>query len=100
MHKQSNASSDIVDLNVTYFDDSSIQFNFAIIPGGFKNFVIQGIVRFVLRLDGKATKLQIYFLDDPKVDFETSGIAALVGLKYNMLLPRTLSTSCKCGRRS
>lgn len=83
LHEKPNPLSDtVIDCNVSYLGDSSIEFNLAGIPGGLKNIEIQGIVRVILRLNAKPT---IYFLDNPKVDFDTNGIAAIPGLKKFLL---------------
>lgn len=71
----------IMDVDLFYTSDCDINFELAGIRGGVKHFEIQGLVRIVMKpLINKIPLvggLQIFFLNNPDIDFNLVGVADL-----------------------
>lgn len=69
----------VMDLDLFYTSDCDINFTLAGVRGGIKNFEIHGVVRVVMKpLISKIPLvggLQIFFLNNPNIDFNLVGIA-------------------------
>lgn len=74
----------IMDVDLFYTSDCDINFELAGIRGGVKHFQIQGLVRVVMKpLIDKIPLvggLQIFFLNNPSIDFNLVGIADLLDM--------------------
>lgn len=74
----------IMDLDLSYTSDCDINFQLAGVRGGLKHFQIQGMVRVIMKpLIGKMPLvggLQIFFLNNPNVDFNLVGIVDLLDM--------------------
>ncbi|XP_037038533.1 extended synaptotagmin-2 isoform X3 [Bradysia coprophila] len=74
----------IMDLDLSYTSDCDINFQLAGVRGGLKHFQIQGMVRVIMKpLIAKMPLvggLQIFFLNNPNVDFNLVGIVDLLDM--------------------
>lgn len=74
----------IMDVDLFYPSDCDISFELAGIRGGVKHFQIQGLVRVVMKpLINKIPLvggLQIFFLNNPTIDFNLVGVADLLDM--------------------
>lgn len=74
----------IMDIDLSYTSDCDINFQLAGVRGGLKHFQIQGMVRVIMKpLIAKMPLvggLQIFFLNNPNVDFNLVGIVDLLDM--------------------
>jgi hypothetical protein len=84
----------VIDLNICYFGDCDVAFSLNGIEGGIKDIEAEGALRIVIKLlpfhAPFVSKIQIYFLSHPTINFELTAALASVNMFVTGELMRSI----------